>query len=106
MAECPVTEVLPFRVGLADSVPKSIAFRLLAPAFELITPIRLLCHRDRLENLFAELAIHKLEFVIANQQLPSGLGVRAFNHPLGNCSMTFSGCRILPGATGPIFRDP
>lgn len=90
----PPEEALPFRVGLADSVPKSIAFRLLAPAFALSTPIRLFCHRDKLENLFAELAIHKLELVIADRQLPSGLGVKAFNHPLGGCGITFFG---VPG---------
>lgn len=99
----PPEEALPFRVGLADSVPKSIAFRLLAPAFELTTPIRLLCHRDRLENLFAELAIHKLELIIADQQLPSGLGVKAFNHPLGNCSMTFFGVQDLARRYRPDF---
>jgi LysR family transcriptional activator of nhaA len=103
LKDSPPQEALPFRVGLADSVPKSIAFRLLAPAFELATPIRLLCHRDRLENLFAELAIHKLELVIADQQLPSGLGVKAFNHPLGNCSMTFFGVQDLARRYRPDF---
>ncbi len=99
----PPEEALPFRVGLADSVPNSIAYRLLAPAFELPTPIRLVCHRDRLENLFAELAIHKLELVIADRQLPSGLGVKAFNHPLGSCSITFFGVQDLARRYQPGF---
>jgi LysR family transcriptional activator of nhaA len=99
----PPEEALPFRVGLADSVPKSIAFRLLAPAFKLSTPIRLFCHRDKLENLFAELAIHKLELVIADRQLPAGLGVKAFNHPLGNCSITFFGVPDLARRYRPDF---
>ncbi len=101
----PPEEALPFRVGLADSVPKSIAFRLLAPAFKLPAPIRLFCHRDKLENLFAELAIHKLELVIADRQLPSGLGVKAFNHPLGGCSVTFFGVKDLARRYGPGFPD-
>lgn len=99
----PPEEALPFRVGLADSVPKSIAFRLLAPAFKLAPPSRLFCHRDRLENLFAELAIHKLELVIADRQLPAGLGVKAFNHPLGNCSITFFGVQELVRRYRPDF---
>lgn len=99
----PPEEALPFRVGLADSVPKSIAFRLLAPAFKLAPPVRLFCHRDRLENLFAELAIHKLELVIADRQLPAGLGVKAFNHPLGNCSITFFGVQELVRRYRPDF---
>jgi LysR family transcriptional activator of nhaA len=99
----PPEEALPFRVGLADSVPKSIAFRLLAPAFKLQGPIRLFCHRDRLENLFAELAIHKLDLVIADRQLPSGLGVKAFSHPLGRCSITFFGVPELARRYEPDF---
>jgi LysR family transcriptional activator of nhaA len=99
----PPEEALPFRVGLADSVPKSIAFSLLAPAFKLLTPVRLFCHRDKLENLFAELAIHKLELVIADRQLPAGLGVKAFNHPLGSCSITFFGVPELARRYRPDF---
>jgi LysR family transcriptional activator of nhaA len=95
LKSAPPEEAMPFRVGLADQVPKSIAFRLLAPAFRLDRPVRLFCHRDRLENLFAELAIHKLDLVIADRQLPPEMGVKGFNHPLGRCSVTFFGVDAL-----------
>lgn len=103
LKNAPPEEALPFRVGLADSVPKSIAFRLLAPAFGLGRPVRLFCHRDRLENLFAELAIHKLDLVIADRQLPSELGVKGFNHLLGRCFVTFFGTVPLADRLGPGF---
>lgn len=99
----PPEEALPFRVGLAESVPKSIAFRLLAPALRLDRPVRLFCHRDRLENLFAELAIHKLDLVIADRKLPPELGVMAFNHLLGRCAITFFGTEALTRRFGPGF---
>ncbi|MEJ2794751.1 transcriptional activator NhaR [Iodobacter sp. LRB] len=76
-----------FRVGVADAVPKSIAYQLLAPAIALADPVRLICYEDKLERLFAELAIHKLDLVIADQPLPSELGVKAFNHSLGYCDI-------------------
>jgi LysR family transcriptional activator of nhaA len=95
LKKSPPEEALPFRVGLADSVPKSIAFRLLAPALRLGRPVHLLCQRSRLENLFAELAIHKLDLVIADRQLPSELGVKGFNHLLGRCTVTFFGTESL-----------
>lgn len=76
---------LPFRVGVADVVPKSIAYRLLAPAMALADPVRLTCQEDKLERLFAELAIHRLDLVIADRPLGSDVGVRGFNHPLGRC---------------------
>lgn len=80
---------LPFRVGLASVVPKSIAYRLLAPALKLDEPIRLICHEDKLERLFAELAIHQLDLVIADRSLPSELGVKGYTHPLGQSPIVF-----------------
>ncbi|MDX1253119.1 MAG: transcriptional activator NhaR [Gammaproteobacteria bacterium] len=80
---------LPFRVGVADVVPKSIAYRLLAPAMKLAEPVRLLCHEDKLERLFAELAIHKLDLVIADRPLPPALGVKGYSHLLGSCPVVF-----------------
>ena len=78
-----------FRVGVADAVPKSIAYQLLAPAIVLAEPVRLICHEDKLERLFAELAIHKLDLVIADRPLPSELGVKGYNHALGQCAIAF-----------------
>lgn len=80
---------LPFRVGIADVVPKSIAGRLLAPVMTLAEPVRLICREDKLERLFAELAIHKLDLVIADRPLPSELGVKGYSHPLGSCAVVF-----------------
>lgn len=78
-----------FRVGVVDAVPKSIAYRLLAPAMTLTETVRIICHEDKPERLFAELAIHKLDLVIADRPLPSELGVKGYNHTLGGCAITF-----------------
>lgn len=80
---------LPFRVGLADVVPRSIAYRLLAPALKLAEPVRLICHEDKLERLFAELAVHKLDLVISDRPLPSELGVKGYTHALGETAVAF-----------------
>ena len=86
---------LVLRVGVADVVPKSIAYRLLAPALTLTESVRLICHEDKLERLFAELAIHKLDLVIADRALPSELGVKGYSHALGNCAIDFHGVPAL-----------
>lgn len=78
-----------FRVGIADVVPKSIAYRLLAPAMKLAERVRLVCREDKLERLFAELAIHRLDLVIADRPLPADLGVKGFNHALGRSPIAF-----------------
>ena len=79
---------LPFRVGIADAVPKTIAHRLLSPALSLPEPVRLLCRADRLDRLLAELAIHRLDMVLADRPLPANMDVKGYSHPLGPVSYT------------------
>lgn len=77
------------RVGIADSIPKSIAYRLLAPAMSLEDPTRLVCKENSLEDLLGELALHKLDMIIADGPIPPHLAVRGFNHFLGECGTSF-----------------
>lgn len=79
----------PFRVGIADVVPKSIAHRLLAPALALPEPVRLVCREDRLDRLLGELAVHRLDMVLADRPMPPGMDVKGYSHPLGECGITF-----------------
>ena len=78
-----------FKVGIADVVPKSIAYRLVAPALELPDPVRIICREGAIDTLLAELALHKVDLVIADGPIPSSVNVRGFNHPLGDCGITF-----------------
>jgi LysR family transcriptional regulator, transcriptional activator of nhaA len=79
----------PFRVGIADVVPKSIAYQLLAPALTLADPVHLVCREDRLDYLLGELAIHRLDMVLADRPMPPGMDVKGFSHSLGECSVAF-----------------
>lgn len=85
----PVGGDLLFRVGVVDAVPKSMAHKLLKPSLELDEPIRLICHEDKPESLFGELAIHRLDLVIADRPLPRELGVKGYNHELGRSCVAF-----------------
>jgi LysR family transcriptional activator of nhaA len=78
-----------FRVGVADVVPKTIAYQLLAPALELPDPVRIVCKENSLDNLLGELALHRIDMVIADGPIPSGLNVRGYNHFLGECGVSF-----------------
>jgi LysR family transcriptional activator of nhaA len=84
-----------FRVGVADVVPKSIAYRLLAPALGSADRVRLICREDKLEPLFAELALHKIDVVIADRPLPSESGVKGYNHSLGRAPIAFYAVPVL-----------
>lgn len=78
-----------FRVGVADAVPKSVAYNLLEPATRLTEPVRLVCREWKLENLLSELALHRLDAVIADVALPPHSSFRAFSHKLGSSGLTF-----------------
>jgi len=84
-------KALPFRVGISDSVPKSVAYRLLEPALKLDETVRLICREGRLIPLLSELAIHKIDMIIADRPMPPHLHVRGFNHLLGESGLTVFG---------------
>lgn len=85
-------------MGIADVVPKTIAYRLLAPALSVSDPARILCREINLANLLAELALHRVDMVIADGPIPAGINVRGYSHVLGECGISFlvgltAGCR-------------
>jgi LysR family transcriptional activator of nhaA len=80
-----------FKAGIAEVVPKTIAYHLLAPALEIPEAVRIQCRENSLETLLAELALHRLDVVIADGPIPPGIDVRGFNHSLGECGIGFFG---------------
>ena len=78
-----------FRVGVADVVPKSIVYRLIAPTMELGEPLRITCREDKLERLLADLAIQRLDLVISDSPMPSNLDIKGYSQKLGECGISF-----------------
>ncbi|MGB5325908.1 MAG: LysR substrate-binding domain-containing protein, partial [Pseudomonadales bacterium] len=70
-------------VGVVNSIPKLVASRVLQPVLRSDTRIKLVCSEGGLENLLGELAVHKLDLVLSDKPIPSGLPVKAFSHALG-----------------------
>jgi LysR family transcriptional activator of nhaA len=97
------TTTISFRVGCADSVSKLIACRLVEPALKLREPVRLICREGRLDTLVADLAVHRLDLVIADRPIPGHFSVRAYNHLLGESSMTAFSTAALAAQFGGNF---
>ena len=77
-------------VGVADVLPPSLVRRFLEPAFRLGQPVQVICRADKsVQEFLAELALHSVDVVIADGPAGSGVPVRAFSHPLGECGTTF-----------------
>ncbi len=70
-------------IGIVDSIPKLIAYRILEPLLTMETPVKPICLEGSLDTLLGELALHKIDVVLSDRVLPSGLGIKAFNHSLG-----------------------
>jgi LysR family transcriptional activator of nhaA len=84
-----VKQVSQFRVGIADVMPKSIVYRLLAPAMSLDEPIKIICREDKLDKLLGDLAIHRLDLVLSDRPMPAQLDIKGDNHKLGECGISF-----------------
>jgi LysR family transcriptional activator of nhaA len=88
-------KALPFHVGIADSVTKSVAYRLIEPALSIPDPVRLVCSEGKLGDLLGKLALNQLDLVIADEPMSKRLNVKAFTHPLGRTHMSFFAAPVL-----------
>ena len=77
------------RVGVVNVLPKSIAHRILKPALQMSEPVRMICREASLDTLLAELAIHRLDLVLADRKIPPTVSARGFSHKLGECGVSF-----------------
>ncbi len=92
-----------FRVGIADSVPKMVAYRLVEPSLGFEEPVKLICREGRLTTLLADLAVHRLDMVIADRPMPENLNVRGYDHFLGESGVSVFGAPSLIGKGGLPF---
>lgn len=85
----PTGRPLRLHVGISDVLPKLVCHDLLMPALRLPEPVQIVCHGDKTERLLAELAVQGLDLVLSDVPVGGNIKVRAFNHLLGECGLTF-----------------
>jgi LysR family transcriptional activator of nhaA len=93
---------LTLRVGIAMVVPKLLAYRVLEPVLGMPEEVRLICHEAPLEDLLADLSVHKLDLVLADSPVNPALNLRAYSHDLGESGSSFFAVpeqaeRLAPG---------
>ena len=86
---------LTLAVGVSDALPKLVAWRLLQPALSTGREIRVVCRDGRHDRLLADLALHELDVVLSDAPATGARQVRAFNHLLGDCGVSFFAARPL-----------
>ena len=82
-------------VGISDSLPKLTAFRMLEAATGIDKKVHLVCYEDQFEALLAELALHKLDVVLTDREVPSGSAMKVFSHRLFDSEMLVVGTKAL-----------
>ena len=75
-------------VGIVNSIPKLIACRILEPVVAVEESTRVVCHEGSLDQLLGDLAVHRLDLLLSDRQIPSGLNVKAYNHMLGRSDVS------------------
>jgi len=90
-------------VGTSDALPKLIIYRLLAPARRAPGPVHLVCREGKPPRLLADLASHHLDVVLSDTPCGSAIKVRAFNHLLGECGLSFFAAPDLARRCGGDF---
>jgi LysR family transcriptional activator of nhaA len=66
-----------------------IVLRMLKPILSMKNKVRIICYESTLDVLLADLAVHKLDLVLSDRPVPTGLNVKAYNHPLGKSEVSF-----------------
>jgi LysR family transcriptional activator of nhaA len=69
-------------VGISDGLPKLVVRRLLQPVMH-EPNLRLLCHEDEFEGLLGDLALHRLDLVLADRPAPPNPNLKLYSNSLG-----------------------
>ena len=85
------TRNLRLNVGVTESLPKHVVWRLIRPAMQSLPNLQLSCVEGRAQELLGSLAAGRLDVVISDEPAPSSLPVKTFNHPLGESPVVFCG---------------
>jgi len=93
-------------IGIADVVPKLVAYRVLRPAFSMTAEIEMVCREASSEVLLALLGQHEVDLVIADAPAPTtnrDAPLRAYNHLLGESGTTFFAAPALSASVKKSF---
>lgn len=93
----PTGKPMRLAVGVAESVPKAIAYRIVEPALE-EEGLRVVCEEDTTERLLRQLGQHTLDMVISDEPLVPSLATNAVSELLGESGVSVFGVSKLARA--------
>lgn len=78
-----------FSLGITDVIPKVFTFQFLQPLLESEQGFRLNCKEGRIEQLLADMALNKLDMILADRPIPPGVKIKAYSHKIITSGITF-----------------
>ena len=86
--EAATGQTLRLNLGISDGIAKLAVHRLLTPVLD-EPHLRLLCHEGEFQPLLGELALHKLDAVLADRAAPPNAALRTTSQLLGRSAIAW-----------------
>lgn len=99
----PSRRPLRVHIGIADSLPKLVSHSFAKPIFNIGQPVQAVFLEGKTSDLLAQLAVYRLDIVLANEPAPGSLHTKVFNHLLGECGIMFCAEPRLAATLGEPF---
>jgi len=75
-------------VGISEGLAKLAVHQLMQPVMH--TPhLRLICQEDEFEDLLGDLALHRLDVVLADRPAPTNPNLKVYSHSLGSSNVSW-----------------
>ena len=76
------TPAVRLAVGISDGLPKLVVHNLLQSVMQ-EPHLRLICHEGEIESLLGDLALHRLDVVLADRPAPPNPSLKLYSHAMG-----------------------
>jgi LysR family transcriptional activator of nhaA len=76
-------------VGILDSIPKAIAYRILEPALKYSKDLTFNCLEGNLDQLVSQLAVNSVDVVISDTPISGSYNIKTHTHMLGESAISF-----------------
>ena len=80
---------LRLNVGITDTLPKLIAWRLIRPALKAFPQLQLSCVEGHAQDLLGSMAAGRLDVLLSDEAAPASFHVKAYNRALGESQVVF-----------------
>jgi LysR family transcriptional activator of nhaA len=76
-------------IGILDSIPKAIAYKILEPALKLGRDLTFSCIEGNLDKLVSQLAVNSVDVVLSDAPISANYNVKTYSHFLGESATSF-----------------